>query len=89
MHISASFIKRPVGTMLLTIAVLLAGTIAYRFLPVVFVSFRPNGSRFSDKSSTWPLHGRESDLLRLGRQLPSSSLRNSCDRDSQAGDSNG
>ena len=34
MHISAPFIKRPVGTMLLTIAVLLAGTIAYGFLPV-------------------------------------------------------
>ena len=34
MHISAPFIKRPVGTMLLTIAVLLAGAIAYLFLPV-------------------------------------------------------
>ena len=29
MHISAPFIKRPVGTMLLTVAVLLAGAIAY------------------------------------------------------------
>jgi len=34
MHISEPFIKRPVGTMLLALAVLLAGTIAYRFLPV-------------------------------------------------------
>jgi multidrug efflux pump len=34
MHISAPFIKRPVGTMLLTVAVLIAGAIAYRFLPV-------------------------------------------------------
>ena|SRR5579864_1053645 len=33
MHISAPFIKRPVDTALLTIAVLLAGAIAYRFLP--------------------------------------------------------
>src|SRR5271163_1305768 len=34
MHISGPFIKRPVGTMLLTIPVLLAGAIAYHFLPV-------------------------------------------------------
>jgi multidrug efflux pump len=34
MNISAPFIKRPVGTSLLTIALLLAGGIAFRFLPV-------------------------------------------------------
>ncbi len=34
MNISAPFIKRPVGTSLLTLAVLLAGGIAFRFLPV-------------------------------------------------------
>ncbi len=34
MHISAPFIRRPVGTTLLTIAVILAGASAYRFLPV-------------------------------------------------------
>src|SRR6266446_3363067 len=34
MHISAPFIKRPVGTMLLTLAVLFAGGVAYYFLPV-------------------------------------------------------
>src|SRR5580704_3094540 len=34
MHISAPFIKRPAGTMLLTMAVLLAGAIGYHFLPV-------------------------------------------------------
>jgi multidrug efflux pump len=33
MHVSAPFIKRPVGTTLLTVAILLAGAIAYRFLP--------------------------------------------------------
>src|SRR5215469_15160900 len=34
MNISAVFIKRPIGTSLLTIAVMLAGVISYRFLPV-------------------------------------------------------
>jgi multidrug efflux pump len=34
MNISIPFIKRPIGTSLLTAAVLLAGGIAYRFLPV-------------------------------------------------------
>jgi len=34
MNISAPFIKRPVGTTLLTLALLLAGGIAFRFLPV-------------------------------------------------------
>ena len=34
MHISAPFIKRPVGTMLLTLAVMLAGIVAYHLLPV-------------------------------------------------------
>jgi hydrophobe/amphiphile efflux-1 (HAE1) family protein len=34
MSISAPFIKRPVATSLLTIAILMAGAIAYRFLPV-------------------------------------------------------
>src|SRR5207302_10058483 len=34
MNISAPFIKRPVGTSLLTIGVLLAGILAFQFLPV-------------------------------------------------------
>src|SRR3974390_3582364 len=34
MHVCAPFIKRPVGTTLLTIAVILAGASAYHFLPV-------------------------------------------------------
>jgi multidrug efflux pump len=34
MNISSAFIKRPIGTSLLTAAVMLAGIIAYRFLPV-------------------------------------------------------
>jgi len=34
MSISAPFVKRPVATSLLTVAILLAGAIAYRFLPV-------------------------------------------------------
>src|ERR1700761_9166346 len=34
MNISAAFIARPVATILLSIGVLLAGTVAYRFLPV-------------------------------------------------------
>jgi len=34
MNISAPFIRRPVATTLLTIAVALTGAIAYRFLPV-------------------------------------------------------
>jgi len=34
MHISTPFIKRPTGTMLLTLAVLIAGSVAYHFLPV-------------------------------------------------------
>jgi multidrug efflux pump len=34
MNISAAFIRRPIGTSLLTAAVMLAGIIAYRFLPV-------------------------------------------------------
>ena len=34
MSISAPFVKRPVATSLLTLAILLAGAIAYRFLPV-------------------------------------------------------
>jgi hydrophobe/amphiphile efflux-1 (HAE1) family protein len=34
MNISAPFVKRPIATSLLTIAVLLAGIIAYQFLPV-------------------------------------------------------
>jgi len=34
MNISAPFIHRPIGTTLLTIALALAGLIAYQFLPV-------------------------------------------------------
>jgi multidrug efflux pump len=34
MNISAPFIRRPIGTSLLTVGVLLMGAIAYRFLPV-------------------------------------------------------
>jgi hydrophobe/amphiphile efflux-1 (HAE1) family protein len=34
MNISSAFIKRPIGTSLLTAAVMLAGIIAYQFLPV-------------------------------------------------------
>src|ERR1700741_1250891 len=34
MNISAPFIKRPVGTSLLTAALLLSGVLAFRFLPV-------------------------------------------------------
>src|SRR5580693_8515434 len=34
MHISTPFIKRPTGTMLLTLAVLITGSIAYHYLPV-------------------------------------------------------
>jgi multidrug efflux pump len=34
MNISAPFIRRPIGTSLLTIALLLSGTLAFRFLPV-------------------------------------------------------
>src|SRR5579862_2431953 len=34
MHISAPFIKRPVATSLLSVAILLAGGVAYFFLPV-------------------------------------------------------
>src|SRR5258708_21197129 len=33
MNISAPFIKRPVGTTLLTLALLLAGTLAFKYLP--------------------------------------------------------
>ena len=34
MSVSSPFIKRPVGTSLLTVGVLLAGILAFRFLPV-------------------------------------------------------
>src|SRR5215468_7676670 len=34
MNISAPFIRRPIGTTLLTFALLLSGTLAFRFLPV-------------------------------------------------------
>ena len=34
MHFSALFIQRPIGTTLLTLALALAGTLAYQFLPV-------------------------------------------------------
>src|ERR1022692_1309926 len=34
MHISAPFIRRPIATLLLSIAVLLAGGVAFYFLPV-------------------------------------------------------
>ncbi|HYB40165.1 MAG TPA: efflux RND transporter permease subunit, partial [Candidatus Methylomirabilis sp.] len=34
MNISAPFIRRPVGTSLLSVALLLVGALAYRFLPV-------------------------------------------------------
>src|SRR5437763_14155347 len=34
MNISAPFIRRPIGTSLLTIAVLMAGALAFNFLPV-------------------------------------------------------
>ena len=34
MNISAAFINRPVGTSLLTVALALAGAVAFRFLPV-------------------------------------------------------
>src|ERR1700691_5315064 len=34
MHISAPFIRRPIGTSLLTAAILLAGGVSYHFLPV-------------------------------------------------------
>src|SRR5262252_10699003 len=33
-HFSAPFIKRPVGTTLLSIAIILAGAVAYKLLPV-------------------------------------------------------
>ena len=36
MNISAPFIRRPIGTSLLAIAVLLAGAVAYFFLPVSY-----------------------------------------------------
>ena len=48
MHISEPFLKRPVGTMLLTLAVLVAGSIAYHFLPVAPLpqsNFRPSRCR--------------------------------------------
>ena len=34
MHISAPFIRRPVATSLLSVAILLAGAVAFYFLPV-------------------------------------------------------
>ena len=34
MNISAPFIRRPIGTSLLTIALFLAGALAFKFLPV-------------------------------------------------------
>ena len=34
MNVSAPFIKRPIATTLLTVAIALAGAIAYQFLPV-------------------------------------------------------
>ena len=34
MHLSAPFIKRPVATSLLSLALLLAGSVAYSLLPV-------------------------------------------------------
>src|ERR1700751_5445180 len=34
MNISAPFIKRPIGTTLLTVALLLSGILAFQFLPV-------------------------------------------------------
>jgi multidrug efflux pump len=34
MHISAPFIRRPVATTLLSVAILLAGAVAFYFLPV-------------------------------------------------------
>src|ERR1700739_524488 len=34
MNISAPFIRRPIGTTLLTVALLLSGTLAFQFLPV-------------------------------------------------------
>jgi len=34
MNISAPFIKRPVGTTLLTLALLMAGALAFKYLPV-------------------------------------------------------
>jgi len=34
LHISAPFIKRPVATFLLSIAVILSGAVAYKLLPV-------------------------------------------------------
>ncbi len=34
MNISAPFIKRPVGTSLLTLALLMAGALAFNYLPV-------------------------------------------------------
>ena len=34
MHISAPFIRRPVATSLLSVAILLAGGVAFYFLPV-------------------------------------------------------
>src|SRR5260370_20612150 len=33
-HFSAPFIKRPVATMLLSVAIILAGAVAYKLLPV-------------------------------------------------------
>src|SRR5690349_10542917 len=38
MNISAPFIRRPIGTSLLTIALLLSGALAFRFLPVAPLS---------------------------------------------------
>ncbi len=37
MHISAPFIRRPIGTSLLTAAILLAGGVSYYFLPVAAI----------------------------------------------------
>ena len=55
MHISAPFIKRPVATSLLSLAILLAGGVAYTFLlvaalptmdfPTVNVKPFPTGAR--------------------------------------------
>ncbi len=52
---SRLFIMRPVATTLLMVAILLAGIIGYRFLPVS----APAGGRLPDHSGSHPLSGRQ------------------------------
>ena len=43
MNFSYIFIRRPIGTTLLAIGLLLAGLVAYRFLPVASLPVSANG----------------------------------------------